>query len=405
MSGAASGWFTMARPFSSAAQTWLTRVFGVEVSGQGDPIYFALSASPAPEGGGSRALQSLFQSERAYSLCISAQDRILKARLHAEYTAKFGSELSNCRVLALVSFCPGATDSLQKGFLIQDSGDAAASARTQLFLRALQGASEHVRFCTYERDEAGRVWQSLWAPEGQSEQVCKACIVPAPEPHIHPSVLNIKNSVVFYRYEDAYSVLQESSFFFFFLNSGKTTLTESLKDSLKATLLKSPPGCISQWRKIFDDEPAIIRRAFYALGNYISASDIAKESIKSFVIVDRYWHSTAAYAIATEVGSGVSSLPPCHHEVYQWPEDLLKPDLVLLLTVSPEERVRRLLGRGVEKTKEETELEANNMFRQKVEEVYRRMENPRCVIVDASPAKEEVLREVLLLIRKHCSNL
>uniref|UniRef100_H3ALK2 UMP-CMP kinase 2, mitochondrial n=1 Tax=Latimeria chalumnae TaxID=7897 RepID=H3ALK2_LATCH len=372
-------------------------------------------------------------SERAYSLCISAQDRILKARLHAEYTAKFGSELSNCRVLALVSFCPGATDSLQKGFLIQDSGDAAASARTQLFLRALQGASEHVRFCTYERDEAGRVWQSLWAPEGQSEQVCKACIVPAPEPHIHPSVLNIKNSVVFYRYEDAYSVLQEVSstvvklkitnvqytfcpllklkvhynhvFIFNMIYSGKTTLTESLKDSLKATLLKSPPGCISQWRKIFDDEPAIIRRAFYALGNYISASDIAKESIKSFVIVDRYWHSTAAYAIATEVGSGVSSLPPCHHEVYQWPEDLLKPDLVLLLTVSPEERVRRLLGRGVEKTKEETELEANNMFRQKVEEVYRRMENPRCVIVDASPAKEEVLREVLLLIRKHCSNL
>lgn len=69
--------------------------------------------------------------------------------------------------------------------------------------------------------------------------------------------------------------------------AGKTTVTQSVSDSLKAALLKSPPACISQWRKIFDDEPTIIRRAFYSLGNYIVASEIAKESTKSPVIVDR----------------------------------------------------------------------------------------------------------------------
>lgn len=79
----------------------------------------------------------------------------------------------------------------------------------------------------------------------------------------------------------------------------------------------------------------------------------------------RYWHSTATYAIATEVSGGLQYLPPAHHPVYQWPGDLLKPDLVLLLTVNSEERVRRLQGRGQEKTKEEAELEANNVFRQK----------------------------------------
>lgn len=51
--------------------------------------------------------------------------------------------------------------------------------------------------------------------------------------------------------------------------------------------------------------------------------------------------------------------------MYKWPEDLLKPDLVLLLTVSPEERARRLEGRGLERTKEEAELEANSLFRQR----------------------------------------
>lgn len=185
--------------------------------------------------------------------------------------------------------------------------------------------------------------------------------------------------------------------------TGKTTVTQSVSDSLKAALLKSPPACISQWRKIFDDEPTIIRRAFYSLGNYIVASEIAKESTKSPVIVDRYWHSTATYAIATEVTGGLQHLPPVHHSIYQWPRDLLKPDLVLLLTVSPEERMRRIQGRGMERTREETELEANSIFRQKVEMSYQRMENPGCLLVDASPSREEVLQMVLSIIQNNCN--
>uniref|UniRef100_A0A8C8AN96 UMP-CMP kinase 2, mitochondrial n=1 Tax=Otus sunia TaxID=257818 RepID=A0A8C8AN96_9STRI len=185
--------------------------------------------------------------------------------------------------------------------------------------------------------------------------------------------------------------------------TGKTTVTQSVKDTLNGILLSSPPACISQWRTIFDDEPAPIKRAFYAAGNYILASEIAKASTQAPVIIDRYWHSTAAYTIATEINGKVQDLPPANDKVYQWPEDLLKPDLVLLLTVDPEERVQRLHRRGLEKTKEEAELEANSLFRQRVEESYRRMVNPACQEVDASPSKEEVLKTVLQLIKKHCA--
>ncbi|EGW01255.1 UMP-CMP kinase 2, mitochondrial [Cricetulus griseus] len=181
--------------------------------------------------------------------------------------------------------------------------------------------------------------------------------------------------------------------------TGKSTVTQSVSQSLNAALLHSPPPCIGLWRKIFDEEPTIIRRAFYSLGNYLVASEIARESARSPVIVDRYWHSTATYGIATEVSGGLQYLPPAHHPVYQWPGDLLKPDLVLLLTVNPEERVKRLQGRGLEKTKEEAELEANNVFRQKVEMTYQRMENPSCHMVDASPSRETVLQNVLQLIQ------
>ncbi|NXX94029.1 CMPK2 kinase, partial [Centropus bengalensis] len=184
--------------------------------------------------------------------------------------------------------------------------------------------------------------------------------------------------------------------------TGKTTVAGSVKDALNAVLLRSPPACISQWRAIFDEEPAPIRRAFYAAGNYILASEIARASTQAPVIIDRYWHSTAAYTIATEIKGKVQDLPPAHDEVYQWPEDLLKPDLVLLLTVDPEERARRLRHRGLEKTKEEAELESNSLFRQRVEESYRRMENPACQEVDASPSKEETVETVLRLIKHHC---
>uniref|UniRef100_A0A8D2J3W3 Cytidine/uridine monophosphate kinase 2 n=1 Tax=Varanus komodoensis TaxID=61221 RepID=A0A8D2J3W3_VARKO len=95
----------------------------------------------------------------------------------------------------------------------------------------------------------------------------------------------------------------------------------------------------------------------------------------------------------------VENLPPLHHQVYHWPEDLLRPDIVLLLSISAEERIRRLQGRGLERTREEAELETNSVFRQKVEECYRRMENPACQPVDASPSREEVLKTALHLIK------
>ncbi|KAL4624033.1 UMP-CMP kinase 2, mitochondrial [Arapaima gigas] len=184
--------------------------------------------------------------------------------------------------------------------------------------------------------------------------------------------------------------------------TGKTTLTQSLKEALGAVLLRSPPQCLTPWRTCFDAKPPLIRRAFYALGNYITGREIAVASTRGPVIVDRYWHSTAAYAIATAVSGKVDNLPHPGSELYCWPDDLLRPDLVLLLTVSAEERLRRIRGRGGEKTLEEAELEANNLFRSKVEEAYRRMEHPSCVPVDASPPADQVLKQVLLLIKKEC---
>jgi len=70
------------------------------------------------------------------------------------------------------------------------------------------------------------------------------------------------------------------------------------------------------------------------------------------VVVYRFWHSTTAYAVAEEC----PEVPRTGHDVYRWPADLTKPSLVILLVVSEDERRRRIAGRPLRLTDEETQL-------------------------------------------------
>ncbi|XP_062863130.1 UMP-CMP kinase 2, mitochondrial isoform X2 [Trichomycterus rosablanca] len=287
--------------------------------------------------------------------------------------------------------------------------------------------------CTqYSRDINGEYACSDISDVTTTESSKRYYVTPVLAPEHHPSTFNIINSDVFYQMQDAYKVLQEcrdaipeSSAVLKLVDeqlavyssheekfpviviegldaTGKTTLTCSLQKELGAVLLKSPPQCLALYRECFDAEPPLIRRAFYALGNYITAGQIMRESLHAPVIVDRYWHSTAAYAIANAVSGKVQNLPPVGSEIYNWPSDLLRPNLVLLLSVSPQERLRRLLHRGLNKTEEEKQLEINHLFRQKVDEAYKRIQNPACIVVDASPSPENVLQHVLQIIKDKC---
>lgn len=377
---------------------------------------------------------------RSYSLCVPVAPggdcaaRVRAARLHQRLLHELRcGPFQLCQLRPMLCYYPGGgADGVQHGVLLHDPGDSPETRSALLAL--LDSYLEAPRPCLGEfvGDPRHQLWQCLWElRDGQGwQQVGPEPVVPTPEPALHPVVPDLPSSGVFPHRAAARAVLeactpfipearavldlvdqcpeevQKGKFPVIVIEgldaTGKTTVTQSVSESLKGILLKSPPDCISPWRKLFDDEPTIIRRAFYSLGNYIVASEIAKESTKSPVIVDRYWHSTATYAIATEVSGGVRHLPPAHHPIYQWPRDLLRPDLVLLLTVSPEERIKRIQARGMDRTREEAELEANSIFRQKVEETYQRMEKPACLVVDASPSKEKVLQVVLSLIHDNC---
>ncbi|KAM8954493.1 UMP-CMP kinase 2, mitochondrial [Pelodytes ibericus] len=425
--------FTMVTTLSQDCANWRSRLFAVDANiamGYPRPIYFASTDSGHQLCSvTTQELPMLAPGSSAHSVCITTPLRVSAARLHQS----LGQELTRavqgrCQVLRLFSYLPeDLSGSVERGFFVVDPESCASvHAKLETLLREYM---RDIRFCSYRATTGGEIWQSLWDLNEPAKEIDKSQVVRVTAPSLSPMVINIKRSAVFYKLDDACSVLQECSLVIpeatYILNllekkakpkgnfpviviegldaTGKSTLTESLKVSLKAALLKSPPDCIAQWRKTFDDEPSLLRRAYYALGNYIGAAGIAEASQRSPVIVDRYWHSTAAYSIATEIGGGMDNLPEIHHDVYQWPGDLLKPDLVILLTVCDEERILRMRKRGLAETMEEKELAANSMFRQKVEESYKRMENPGCVVVDASAPKEAVLKKVLSVIYKHCA--
>lgn len=407
---------------------WSSRVFSVELNGA--PFYFSIQERHRGEDM-PHVFKEVQRNDRCYSLLVCSSDRIKQARFYAELKEKLLRDLpKGCGLSPMSSFLPNVKDSLLKGYFLKDR-----SVCSSLSERLLRDVVQHdpVLVCSYLKSEDGQLWtQRLWedADSSTMEMSKDYCVVPSDAPAYHPATLNIMNSDVFYSFEEACDVLKESADIIPEATSvlellpsrlearskpdfpviviegldatGKTTLTESLRDTLGAALLRSPPKCLSPLRARFDREPPLIRRAFYALGNYITAQEMGQQGMKTPVIADRFWHSTAAYAIATAVSGQVCNLPSDGSEIYRWPTDLLQPSLVVLLTLDPEERKRRLRERGQGETAEEQELEHNKLFRLKVEEAYRRISGPACVTVDASPPADQVLQQVLLLIRAKC---
>ncbi|XP_046847252.1 UMP-CMP kinase 2, mitochondrial-like isoform X2 [Xenia sp. Carnegie-2017] len=149
---------------------------------------------------------------------------------------------------------------------------------------------------------------------------------------------------------------------------GKTTLVTNLARRIKnAQLVVTPPQAINEYRQIMVKQCQPLCRAFYSLGNYLTAKIVKDSLMFNTVVLDRYWHSSAAYAIALESKCGNErNIPTKGHPLYKWPEDLMKPSAVIFLELGEEDRIRRLRGRSKTGTTEEILLEKSQLLRQRV---------------------------------------
>lgn len=81
----------------------------------------------------------------------------------------------------------------------------------------------------------------------------------------------------------------------------------------------------------------------------------------------RFWHSTTAYALAQAVANnpGKLQLPDASDDIYKWPSDLLKPDKIILLSVSEAVRLERHSRRAADMvTAQEKRLKDDTKFRE-----------------------------------------
>nr|XP_023019727.1 UMP-CMP kinase 2, mitochondrial-like [Leptinotarsa decemlineata] len=176
--------------------------------------------------------------------------------------------------------------------------------------------------------------------------------------------------------------------------SGKTTVGNRFAKKIGAKKWKTPPESISHIRHLFDDNNNL-RTAYYSLGNYIAALEVEMLLKNCPVVMDRFWHSTAAYAIAQSIQDkgDMYVLPAKGDKIYCWPEDLFKPDIVLLLNVSEEVRLQRQSRRTNVTTQEEL-LNSCSEFRKQVIEAYQNMYNPGVILINGDLSFGAVLGQL-----------
>lgn len=178
---------------------------------------------------------------------------------------------------------------------------------------------------------------------------------------------------------------------------GKSTLVNALATKLSAELICSPPKIPdpvvsnSDLRIRMDHTGPCTRREYYRCGNF-HASLLIEEARKNRpVVLDRYWPSTASFAM-------LDDLNPGWERIGTWPNGLVEPDIIILLTVNEENRIKRMKNRGIAITEEEVRLNGGKKSR---DHVLRALRSFDPIEIDTSHlGPDEVLREVMFWLKQ-----
>lgn len=177
---------------------------------------------------------------------------------------------------------------------------------------------------------------------------------------------------------------------------GKSTQVKALAATLNALVIQSPPFIDdpihpgTDLRVRMDGSSPSARREYYRSSNFF-ASEHAKFHLKHGpVILDRYWPSTASFSV-------LDKQPPEWEHLGTWPAGMIVPDVVILLTVDEENRLKRIGNRGIPTTDEEEKLAEKQEHRAKVLACIRFFDP---IEIDTSNKNaEEVLDEIMMWLQ------
>lgn len=164
--------------------------------------------------------------------------------------------------------------------------------------------------------------------------------------------------------------------------TGKSTTVEALAKRLGAAVVHNPPRSMAFQRAHADRLQPTDRRAWYLSANREAAKQAEAFRAQGLaVVMDRSVASTLAFGAAER-----------EEQVGPWPSDIPRPNLLVVLQVGDEERLRRLTGRPGKRTAEEHRLDADPAFRQRVMDGYVALGGQ---VVDAEGPVDEVVERIL----------
>jgi thymidylate kinase len=194
--------------------------------------------------------------------------------------------------------------------------------------------------------------------------------------------------------------------------SGKTTLVERLAQELPYTYTiatKTPSKCLSAIRPLWDHRGGPLARAFYTLSNYILEYEISTqmEAEVAIVIIDRWYASTCAYTVASEIKDLDSTSTSIPSSVFQWPRDLrIRPNILLILDIDFEVRQarveqRKTEGGGASRFNQWDDRLAQDVgLGDRILSVLKRIKGPSQVAcINANATTEQVFQEAMSIIR------
>lgn len=128
-------------------------------------------------------------------------------------------------------------------------------------------------------------------------------------------------------------------------------------------------------------------------------------------VLDRWYGSTCSYSIGQEVSS-IELIDQLPQESFSWPQDLLRPELVLQLTVDSKIRRARVSDRAKSTGKSISSdsnpwdqlLQHDTGLEERIQYVFDRMDVPKAIL-DGNQPFEKVLADAIQIITSNIDNL
>lgn len=170
--------------------------------------------------------------------------------------------------------------------------------------------------------------------------------------------------------------------------SGSDVIARKVAHRIDGKLYENPPQCFCHLLEAFKLGLSKLRAAFKVFCNYAVAQEIAENIQKQPAVVDGYHYKHQAYHLARYALHKNNGTLPDERIVYEWPEDLLKPDVVYRIKTSEETIKRR--------------LNISNIFRYGnattnalIDEVYSRFTDTPIVNIDGNYMPKIILKSIV----------